>query len=99
MAILQPSPVTPSVPENRSPRSVVIVGAGPAGLTAGFEAVEAGWDVRVLEKDPTYVGGISRTVRHGDYRFDIGGHRFFSKSEEVTAWWRRRLPPNSRRPD
>jgi protoporphyrinogen oxidase len=68
------------------------VGAGPAGLTAGCEAQDAGWDVTVLEKDPTYVGGISRTVRHGDYRFDIGGHRFFSKSAEVTAWWRRRLP-------
>jgi protoporphyrinogen oxidase len=71
---------------------VVIVGAGPAGLTAGCEALDAGWNVTVLEKDPAYVGGISRTVRHGDYRFDIGGHRFFSKSEEVTAWWRRRLP-------
>jgi protoporphyrinogen oxidase len=70
----------------------VIVGAGPAGLTAGCEALEAGWRVTVLEKDPTYVGGISRTVRHGDYRFDIGGHRFFSKSAEVTNWWRNRLP-------
>ncbi len=85
--------MTPSVPGRQAPpRSLVVVGAGPAGLTAGFEAAEAGWQVRVLEKDPDYVGGISRTVRHGDYRFDIGGHRFFSKSAEVTAWWRRRLP-------
>ena len=72
--------------------SVAIVGAGPAGLTAGCDALDAGWSVTVLEKDPVYVGGISRTVRHGDYRFDIGGHRFFSKSQEITDWWRRRLP-------
>jgi protoporphyrinogen oxidase len=71
---------------------LVVVGAGPAGLTAAFEAQRAGWGVSVLEKDPVYVGGIARTVRHGDYRFDIGGHRFFSKSDEVTRWWRERLP-------
>jgi protoporphyrinogen oxidase len=82
-------PVNEKLPTKRS---LVIVGAGPAGLTAGCEALETGWDVRVLEKDPDYVGGISRTVRHGDYRFDIGGHRFFSKSAEVTGWWRKRLP-------
>ena len=73
-------------------RRVLIVGAGPAGLTAGFDAVEAGWQVDVLEKDPEYVGGISRTVSHDGYRFDIGGHRFFSKSAEVTRWWKERLP-------
>ena len=85
--------MTAPVPDKRPPtRCLVIVGAGPAGLTAGCEALDSGWNVTVLEKDPDYVGGISRTVRHGDYRFDIGGHRFFSKSEEVTAWWRRRLP-------
>ena len=75
-----------------SPRRVVIVGAGPAGLTAAFDAVSNGWEVTVLEKDPVYVGGISRTVCHEGYRFDIGGHRFFSKSAEVTRWWRDRLP-------
>ncbi len=75
-----------------SPRSVLIVGAGPAGLTAGFDAANAGWNVTVLERDPEYVGGISRTVRHKGYRFDIGGHRFFSKSAEVTRWWKERLP-------
>jgi protoporphyrinogen oxidase len=93
MAILQPSPVSLPVPDMLPPkRGVVIVGAGPAGLTAGCEALEAGWGVTVLEKDPDYVGGISRTVRQGGYRFDIGGHRFFSKSGEITAWWRKRLP-------
>src|SRR5579871_2956189 len=71
---------------------VVVVGAGPAGLTAACGAVDEGMSVVVLEKDPHYVGGLSRTVRKGAYRFDIGGHRFFSKSEEVTKWWRHRLP-------
>ncbi len=72
--------------------SLAVVGAGPAGLTAAFEAQSAGIQTIVFEKDPTYVGGISRTVCHNGYRFDIGGHRFFSKSREVTEWWKRRLP-------
>jgi len=74
------------------PLRVVVVGAGPAGLTAACGAREAGMDVTVLEKDPEYVGGIARTVKKGGYRYDIGGHRFFSKSEEVTRWWKKRLP-------
>ncbi len=71
---------------------LVVVGAGPAGLTAACAAREAGLDVVVLEKDPEYVGGLSRTVRYKGWRFDIGGHRFFSKSAEVMRWWRDRLP-------
>jgi protoporphyrinogen oxidase len=69
-----------------------VVGAGPAGLTAATAAQEAGWAVTVLEKDPEYVGGLSRTVRYKGWRFDIGGHRFFSKSQEITRWWHDRLP-------
>jgi protoporphyrinogen oxidase len=76
----------------QQPVKVVIVGAGPAGLTAGYETQHAGLATLVLEKDPKYVGGISRTVQHEGYRFDIGGHRFFSKSAEVTRWWKERLP-------
>jgi protoporphyrinogen oxidase len=83
------------VPNSTSPtqsRRLLVVGAGPAGLTAAFDAATLGWAVTVLEKDPQYVGGISRTVCHDGYRFDIGGHRFFSKSDEVTRWWKARLP-------
>jgi protoporphyrinogen oxidase len=71
---------------------VAIVGAGPAGLTAGYLLTKAGYSVTILEKDPVYVGGISRTVEHGGFRFDIGGHRFFSKSKEVVDLWNEILP-------
>ena len=65
----------------------VIVGAGPAGLTAAYKLSQAGAPVIVLESDPEYVGGISRTVNYKNFRFDIGGHRFFSKSREVEDLW------------
>ena len=78
-----------------SDQHVLIIGAGPAGLTAAAELAENGATVTVLEKDPEYVGGISRTVRYKDFRFDIGGHRFFSKNSEITQWWRNRLPADA----
>ena len=81
-----------TTPAKQPLRSLLIVGAGPAGLTAALNAATIGWQVTILEKDPEYVGGISRTVCHEGYRFDIGGHRFFSKSAEVTQWWKDRLP-------
>jgi len=65
----------------------IIAGAGPAGLTAAYELSKQGQRVLVLESDPQYVGGISRTVAYHGYRFDIGGHRFFSKSHEVEDLW------------
>jgi protoporphyrinogen oxidase len=65
----------------------VIIGAGPAGLTAAYLLVKEGLPVTVLEADPVYVGGISRTVRYKGFHFDIGGHRFFSKSKEVEDFW------------
>jgi protoporphyrinogen oxidase len=71
---------------------VAIVGAGPAGLTAAYLLTQAGKSVIVIEKDPVYVGGISRTVEHEGFRFDIGGHRFFSKSKEVVDLWNEILP-------
>ena len=71
---------------------VAIIGAGPAGLTAAYLLSKQGLSVTVIEKDPVYVGGISRTVEHNGFRFDIGGHRFFSKSQEVVALWNEILP-------
>ncbi len=71
---------------------VVIIGAGPAGLTAGYQLTKAGKTVAIIEQDPVYVGGISRTVEHEGYRFDIGGHRFFSKSQAVVDLWNEILP-------
>ena len=71
---------------------VAIIGAGPAGLTAGYLLTKAGKSVAIIEKDATYVGGISRTVEHEGYRFDIGGHRFFSKSAAVVDLWNEILP-------
>jgi protoporphyrinogen oxidase len=59
-------------------QQVIIIGAGPAGLTAGYELSKVGIKSTVLEAD-TQVGGLSQTVNYRGYRFDIGGHRFFSK--------------------
>ncbi|MEQ1688962.1 MAG: NAD(P)/FAD-dependent oxidoreductase [Sphingopyxis sp.] len=71
---------------------VAIIGAGPAGLTAAYLLTKQGYKVTVIEKDERYVGGISRTVEHEGFRFDIGGHRFFSKSKEVVDLWNEILP-------
>lgn len=67
---------------------ILCIGAGPAGLTAAYELVKYKRDVLVLEADPHYVGGIARTIRQGGFCFDIGGHRFFSKSADVMGWWK-----------
>jgi protoporphyrinogen oxidase len=71
---------------------VAIIGAGPAGLTAAHVLCKGDANVTVLEADPTTVGGISRTVVHRGFRFDIGGHRFFSKAREVEDFWSEILP-------
>ena len=71
---------------------VAIIGAGPAGLTAGYLLSKEDVDVVVLEADPVYVGGISRTVTYNGFRFDSGGHRFFSKSKAVEDLWTEILP-------
>ena len=73
-------------------RRVIVVGAGPAGLTAAWELVNAGHEVIVLERDPEYVGGLARTMSYQGFRFDIGAHRFYSKNTEIVRWWRERLP-------
>jgi protoporphyrinogen oxidase len=68
-------------------KKIAIIGAGPAGLTAAYLLGKAGLQVQVFEKDPQYVGGISRTETYKGFHFDIGGHRFFSKSKEVEDFW------------
>src|SRR5438128_2721230 len=72
--------------------NVAIIGAGPAGLTAAYLLSKNEISVTVLEADPVYVGGISRTATYKGFHFDIGGHRFFSKSKEVNDLWNEILP-------
>lgn len=77
--------------EKRDKR-VVIIGAGPAGLTAALELCRrSGMEVIVIERDDQ-VGGISRTVRYKGNCMDLGGHRYFSKSDAVMAWWEELMP-------
>src|SRR5208282_5339181 len=72
--------------------TAVIIGAGPAGLTAAMELLRrTGIKPLVLEKSG-YLGGISRTVNYKGNRIDIGGHRFFSKADRVMDWWTSVLP-------
>jgi len=71
---------------------IFVIGAGPAGLTAAYCLTKETSSVIVIDKDPVYVGGISRTVRYGNFLFDIGGHRFFSKTKEIVDLWREILP-------
>src|SRR5690242_16784781 len=70
---------------------IVIIGAGPAGLTAAFQLEKDGVHSTILE-GTDQVGGISRTVERDGWRFDIGGHRFFTKVPEVEAFWHEVLP-------
>jgi len=72
---------------SKNNKKVVIIGAGPAGLTAAYELCKEGVESVVLEKDGV-VGGISRTVNYKGYLFDIGGHRFFTKVKAVDDMWR-----------
>ena len=65
---------------------MLVLGAGPAGLTAAYELAKKGWPVVVVEAEDQ-VGGLAKTVLRDGYRFDLGGHRFFTKAEEVEALW------------
>ena len=76
-----------------SGKSIVIIGAGPAGLTAGYKLLQTNRDARVtILEESDAVGGISRTVVHNGNRMDIGGHRFFSKDPDVNAMWQELMP-------
>lgn len=74
-------------------RKAVIIGAGPAGLTAAYELLKSDKDAEVVILEETEdIGGISKTVVHNNNRMDLGGHRFFSKDERVMNWWDKILP-------
>ena len=83
--------VTQTAAAWRDDRPVVVIGAGPAGLTAAYQLSKAGRAAIVLEADDV-VGGISRTVERDGWRFDIGGHRFFTKVQPVEDLWHEILP-------
>jgi len=74
-------------------KKAVIIGGGPAGLTAGLELLRRTEIVPVILEASDEIGGISRTIRYKGNRMDIGGHRFFSKSDRVMEWWVELMPP------
>ena len=78
-------------PENER-QTAVIIGAGPAGLTAAVELIRQAGITAVIVEATDEIGGLSRTIRHNGNRMDIGGHRFFSKSDRVMQWWRSMMP-------
>ena len=73
-------------------KTAIIVGAGPAGLTAAWELLRQTDIHPVILEETDVIGGISQTVRYKGNRMDIGGHRFFSKNEEVMRWWKEMMP-------
>ena len=74
-------------------KNCLIIGAGPAGLTAAFELLTQKTDINPIVLEATdRIGGISCTINHNGNRIDIGGHRFFSKSDKVMDWWTARMP-------
>jgi protoporphyrinogen oxidase len=76
-------------------KKAIIIGAGPAGLTAALEFLRRSDIVPVILEASNEIGGISRTIRYKGYRMDIGGHRFFSKSDRVMQWWMDLMPPET----
>ena len=80
-------------------KKVIVIGAGPAGLTAAYELLDKSkdYEVVVLEESDMF-GGISRTVNYKGNRMDMGGHRFFSKVPEVNEWWEKMLPTQGSMP-
>jgi len=74
-------------------KKALVIGAGPAGLTAAYELLDKCEDIEVtVFEESEHMGGISKTVNYKGNRMDMGGHRFFSKVDEVNEWWNRMLP-------
>src|SRR3984957_19925868 len=80
-------------------RTAVIAGAGPAGLTAALELLRRSDITPVVFEAENQVGGISKTINYRGNRIDLGGHRFFSKSDWVMRWWQEILPVAAERGD
>ena len=76
-------------------KTAVLIGAGPAGLTAALELLRRTDIHPIVLEASGEIGGISRTIRYKGNRMDIGGHRFFSKSDRVMQWWMDLMPPDS----
>lgn len=79
--------------------TAVVIGAGPAGLTAAFELLERTRIRPIVVEGSGEIGGLARTIVHGGNRMDLGGHRFFSKSDRVMRWWLSFLPIEAAAPD
>lgn len=73
-------------------KKVIIIGAGPAGLTAAYELVERTDTLPIILEKSAYIGGIPRTMDYKGNRMDMGPHRFFSKSDRVMNWWLKMFP-------
>src|SRR5882757_4462720 len=73
-------------------KKAIIIGAGPAGLTAAYELLKRTDIIPVILEKSGDIGGISKTVNYKGNRMDIGGHRFFSKSNRVMEWWLNIMP-------
>lgn len=76
-------------------KKAIIIGAGPAGLTTAWEFIKKGIKPIIIEANNQYVGGLSRTEIYKENYIDIGGHRFFSKSEDIMKWWADFMPPEN----
>src|SRR4029078_5429686 len=77
---------------NTMSKKAIIIGAGPAGLTAAYELLKRTDIIPVILEKSGDIGGISKTINYKGNRMDIGGHRFFSKSDRVMHWWLNILP-------
>ena len=74
-------------------KKVIVIGAGPAGLTAAYELLSRSKDYEVVVfEESREFGGISKTVTYKGNRMDMGGHRFFSKNKDVMNWWNNMMP-------
>src|ERR1017187_138941 len=97
MVVSRSSPAIGEIPRQMA-KKAIIIGAGPAGLTAGLELLRRSDIVPIILEASDEIGGISRTVRYKGNRMDIGGHRFFSKSERGMQWWMDLMPPDASAP-